>query len=348
MEKHENYLIQSQNVPPTGMHTQALGPYLDQVGYGQRLHNLGTDLLRSWEEQQNYNRAIMVEHGTEDPSEWTQTYLMGLVSEIDEVLRELHWKRHRRGSGRVIESNLARELADLTKFVLSLWQVWGFSPEQMLNYVREKNEVLNFQWYQDQDRPMPHTATILFDLDGTVANYREGLVEYLRKHAGVEGDHRTVFYQMDLATGMDYNDYHEHKDRFEEQGGYRELPPIKDAVQALKLMGDRVNLCAVTARPKYLSRSWADTFYWLKHHVRQPDRLWLAGGERLRIAKDLRDQGYNVVCWEDAPVEALRFAEHGFQVWMRATDYNEGMAHKNIHRIQKFTPDPRHYFGEGF
>lgn len=343
MTKSKNYLIQAQNVPSAGMHTQALGPYLDQVEYGQRLHRLGTDLLKVWQEQRNYNRGIMMEYETEDPNEWTQTYLLGLISEVNEVLDELRWKRHRKGSGKVIESNMARELADIFKYMISLWQVWGFTPDEMLSYVAEKNEVLDFQWRQDQDLPMPHKATILFDMDGTVADYRAGLVDYLRERVGVE-DARKVFYQMDLATGMDYTDYHWHKDNFEELGGYLGLPQIPDAVEALKAMKGQVNLCAVTARPKYLSRSWPDTYYWLRKNVGEPDRLWLAGGERLQIAKHLRETGYKVVCWEDDPIQALRFAEHGFSVWMRAADYNQDMAHKNIHRIDKFTPNARHYF----
>lgn len=344
MTKSKNHFVQAQNVPPTGMHNYPIGPYLDQVEYGQKLQSLGIDLNRVWQEQQQYNKAIISEHETDDPNEWTQTYLMGIVSEVNEVLDELRWKRHRKGTGRIIESNLARELADVTKYVLSLWQIWGFTPQDMIAYVAEKNEVLAAQWKQEQDERMPHDRTILFDVDGTVADYRQGLTDYLSERTGAT-DSRKVFYQMDMATGMDYDDYHKHKNDFEELGGYRELPPIKDAVRVLKLHRDEVNLVAVTARPKYLSRSWADTWFWLKKYIRPVDQLWLAGGERLSIAKRLRNQGYDVITWEDAPVEALRYAEHGFSVWMRDADYNREVSHRNITRVNAFPLELSTYFG---
>jgi hypothetical protein len=329
------------------MHDLALGD-LYQVANGQRLDKLGRDFQRVWDEQAEYNRTLKETEGSADPAEWTQTYLMGLVSEIDEVLRELHWKRHRKGTGRVIESNMGRELADLFKFVMSLWQTWGFEPEDLLSFVAEKNEVLEFQWHQDQDPAMPHKYTILLDMDGTVSDYRAGLTQYLQSEAGAKDD-RQVFYQMDLATGLDYEVYHHHKDIFEETGGYRTLPTYPDGVQALRRLKDQVNLCVVTARPKYLARSWADTYYWLKQHVRVPDRLWLAEGERLKYAKRLREQGYQVVCWEDAPIEALRYAEHGFHVFMRNQSYNDGVyapQHPKIHRVFSYPLDLDQYFME--
>lgn len=314
-------------------------PYLDTVMADLRRSKLGKLLTDTWNEQQDYNDNIQKNEGSADPSEWTQTYLLGLMSEIDEVLRELHWKRHRKGSGRVILSNMGRELADLTKYVFSLWQAWGFSEEDMLRFVAEKNEILEAQWKQDQDHPLPHNKVILFDLDGTVADYRKGLAEYLEERTGAT-DHRKMFYQMDLATGLDFEIYHEHKDAFEENGGYRELPEYPDAIRTLNLLKSHVSLVAVTARPKYLARSWADTYYWLKEKVRAPDRLWLCGGERLSYAKRMREQGYKVVCWEDSPVEALRFAEHGFRVWMRDAPYNRGALAPQHENIVRFTAMP--------
>lgn len=307
--------------------------------------DLGTALEKVWIQQRAYNGTILNQEGTDDPSEWTQTYLLGLVSEIDEVLRELHWKRHRRDSGRVIRSNLARELADLTKYVFSLWQIWGWTPEAMLKYVEEKNDVLAAQLYQDQNERMPFVKTVMFDLDGTVADYRAGLELYLNANTGAS-DIRRMFYQMDLATQLDFEIYHQYKDEFEENGGYRTLPPYRDATTALRLIGKQANLCAVTARPKYLGRIWADTWYWLKEHIRVPQRLWLAGGERLSLAKKLRAEGYAVIAWEDSPIEALRFAEHGFETYMRSATYNDGIyapTHPLIHRVEEFSADIESY-----
>jgi len=339
---HKNYNIQSQGAVPG--HGYPVGD-LAQLAHASRIVQLGRDLVAAWNGQSEYNDLVRERDGSKDPTEWTLTYILGMVSEMDEVLRELHWKKNRARSGKVIESNLARELADLTKFVLSLWQQWGFTPEDMLGYVLEKNEVLSFQWQQDQDLTIPYHRVILFDMDGTVADYRTGLVSYLRSKEGAE-DNRQEHYEMDLATGLDYEVYHRHKNTFEENGGYKDLPSYVDATNALRLIGQNVGLCAVTARPKYLSRSWIDSYTWLKHHIRQPDQLWLMGGERLALAKRLREKGHDVVCWEDAPMEALRYAEHGFQVWMRNQPYNlDSPDHPNIYRVDTFSMDVAEYFG---
>lgn len=317
-----------------------------QVVEAQKAQRLGRELEKAWVEQRFYNGRIMFEQSdVEGESGWAQIYLLGLVSEIDEILREINWKRHRREERNVSLSNLALELADLTKYVLSLWLLWGFEPSDMLKAIAEKNEILEFQWEQDRDGPMPFPHVILFDIDGTVADYRLGLSEYLATEAGAE-DARTIFYQMDLAVGLDYEVYHHHKDRFEEEGGYLTLPGYPDAVKALKKLGKRANLCAVTARPESLARCWSDTYYWLKKNVRIPERLWLAQGERLKLAKRLREQGYRVAVWEDAPIEALRYAEHGFRVWMRNADYNQDVGHDLIERIETYSDDFTTYFGE--
>lgn len=302
---------------------------------------LGVVLRHIWERQKDYNRTVIRSDGTDpdapDRHFWSKQYLLGLISEVDEVLDMLRWKRHRRNKTKVIRHNLAMELADLTKYVMSLWQIWDFDVEEVLEHVNYKNVVLEEQWR------MEHTTlpekVLLCDMDGTLVDYRAGLLKFLQEQ-GYDPDltGREEHYAMDLALALGWTEYHTLKDQFEEGGGYNHyMPPYPDTLQPLlHRQQDQIGLVVVTARPQYLSRTWGDSLSWLRKQRISVDRLHLTGSERLSIAIELREQGHDVVVWDDEPLNCQRFAEEGFPVFMRDQPYNQGLEHPNIKRINQF------------
>ena len=133
-----------------------------------------TDLLKEvWEAQVRYNSAIRAEKPDETYEDWMEKYILGVQSELSEVLDELNWKIHRQGKP-IHKINLGRELADVTKYVLSLWEVSGFDESDMLTLVDAKTEEMFTIWRQETATLVQGKKIIIADIDVTIADFRKG------------------------------------------------------------------------------------------------------------------------------------------------------------------------------
>src|SRR5262245_53936728 len=167
-------------------------------------------LVRIWRSQGEYNDKVFLEQEAttgehlrlQDRHRWTKEYLLGMMSELDEVLREVRWKQHRRqdlpGHAR---DNMREELADLTKYVFSLWQLWGFSLMDMLRAVEEKGETLSHRWEIEHSSPRPGQIVAIVDLDGTLADWHDGMWP-----VGMDRREPTTLL-ADVEFGMSWREY---------------------------------------------------------------------------------------------------------------------------------------------
>lgn len=293
----------------------------------------GQLLFDIWEQQRSYNEVVKaIENRPE--TNWAEVYLLGLIGEVNEVLEVTHWKRHKKHSGEPIRENIADELVDLTKYVLCLWQEYGFALEDLLNAVWEKGEVLA-QTVRHQFYPPDSRDILVTDLDGTVADFRTGFAKWLSLHNIEAGETQSL--SVDLDTGVSYEMYNSIKSEFEASGGYATLPPYEDAVEMIRneqKLGTYI--LVVTARPQNdIRRIRADTMEWLHSHDIAPDCVIFGRDERLVQLLELR--GRSQVCMlEDDPTLALRAANSGISVMLRHQPYNEHVTHDNVTRYGVF------------
>jgi hypothetical protein len=298
-----------------------------------------------WQQQVAYNKKVRAKE-PESQLFWAKQYLLGLVAEVDEVLQELNWKSHRYGKP-FNQHNFARELADIQKYSWCLWELFGFSADDMLNFVEEKSNELDAQWEQDWEFSIPDgSLVVITDLDGTVGNWRKAFRDWILHCQSVDvpvvvsHDHAaTVAIEVDL--GIAYPTYIRLKEQFEASGGYADLPPYPDAVQAirkLKVQSDVV-VIAYTARPASRhTRIWLDTWTWLRTIGLDAavSELRIGGEERISRACELKAKGCKVILLEDDPGLAIRAATAGIDVCLRAQPYNAGISHDYIARVQVF------------
>src|SRR5687768_14853795 len=99
--------------------------------------NLGTKVYEMWDKQRTYNRKVFA-HQNRRSAEWMETYLLGLMSEVGELLTAMRWKKHRLNTVDEFGPGTLEELADITKYVISMWQLMGVNPEEMVDAVIEK------------------------------------------------------------------------------------------------------------------------------------------------------------------------------------------------------------------
>ncbi|KKN66959.1 hypothetical protein LCGC14_0466390 [marine sediment metagenome] len=301
-----------------------------------------------WTDQRRYNRKIREETDIYDREHWTQIYLLGIVSEIDEILSDIQWKRHRKKEGRKIDrQNLAYELADLTKYVISLWDLWDFTAVDMLNFVEIKTRILDLK-YQQEFAIIPADKPILIcDLDGTIADWRSSFISWVSEQgyqSTIADSGSTLMLDNDLS--MHYPEYYALKEQFESEGGYRYIEPYMDGIATLCKMKEDLDIyiIIITARPADVyHRIWMDTWRWLQYYGINVDQLRIGSSSRVLLADSLPNE--NVIMFEDDPGLALRAANSGIRVFMRRQPYNETIRHENIQTVTRYTEfTPEGYF----
>ena len=293
-----------------------------------------------WSRQKSYNDRIRIK-SEQSKEEWTQTYILGLMTEFDELLREINWKKHRKLSGRDPDLvNIAFELADIMKYTISLWEVWGFKADDMLNYCNMKSNILEVQEGQDQLATGAGTNILVTDLDGTVADWRGSFIKWLREnHVVPMKDDPVTSLSMDVDLEMRYPLYNSLKEQFEREGNYATLLPYMDAISTVNNLVFNKNafVIAHTARPfgKY-KRIWMDTWNWIRKYDLLVNQLNMSSESRILSAEFL-SRNSSVIMFEDDPDLMVRAANCGIRVFARKHPYNEKVIHTNITFVEKYT-----------
>jgi NTP pyrophosphatase (non-canonical NTP hydrolase) len=280
-------------------------------------------LTKLWRMQYDYNASLKRDNKIFGRENWTEKYLLGLVAETNEILEDINWKRHRRKIPTIDTCNLAYELADLTKYVLSLWQVWGFTEEEMLDYCIQKSEILE-ELYQQEFRTIPTGNILITDIDGTLGDWRKTFINWAEK-LGVTPLTEDKLNSLSLDTDLSfrYAEYNRLKENFERTGGYLFVEPYEDSARVIrKLRESGVYVIAYTSRPVgHFHRIWHDTWSWL-HKFCPVDELRIGHEQRLLLADELSENG-RVAMFEDDPGIILRASLSGIKTFVRKQPYNE-------------------------
>lgn len=304
--------------------------------------DLNEKLLALWLRQKQYNSALR--GNNPDFEFWMKQYVLGLQSEASEVLDSINWKLHRKGKP-VNRTNLGRELADLLKYVVCMFELYGFSAEQAIDLATEKSEELEAAFKQDFKVVQPGSRVVICDLDGTLADYRTSFVQWLQTQPGVtlKPDNSQHLYMMEVDLGLGFLRYNAYKEQFEAEGGYADLLPYSETQNFIKRIStlSKAQVLIYTARPQQkFSHIWLDTWRWLTQQGLQDNIFALhvePAESRIARAATLREQGCQVVLVDDDPTTALRAANAGVAVLLRNQPYNHGISHPNIRRTDKLS-----------
>ena len=306
------------------------------------------DLKKVWNEQLDYNANIRAMPPHLSTEQWTEKYLLGLVSEVDEILREINWKHHRNPRDSVVQENLAMELADLTKYIFSLWQIWGYTPNEMLAWVDRKNEILYQQLLQDFAAPPQEKIVLIFDLDGTVADWRRSFEIWVNKNHQTSATDLVECMDADISNllladhdlKLPYAEYTKLKHEFEQANNYQTLRPYHDVVDWIRLWQQYPNHYSIcyTARPVHKYKNiWHETWQWLETQKITPNELHLDHEGRVLKAIELQKEN-TVVVMEDNPELIVRYVNNGIPVLVQPQPYNKDITSSDsrIHAVNNF------------
>lgn len=299
-----------------------------------------------WDKQQSYNTLIRQQHPNKDVVDWMINYVLGAHSELSDLLAQTNWRNNSTYVNTDFGPNVIEELTDVTKYIFSLWQLMGCSPQDMLNSMALKGELLNQILYQETRPQLKKRSIIMLDLDGVVADFRTGFMEWVSNTKWAEIltiKEEEIGLHMDINHGWDYNAYNQAKIEFEREGGYSFLPSIKAvkmAVNTLKSIGWYIMV--YTARPyTAYKRIWGDTYLWLKDHDIQVDELHFGYDERVLTASYLQNDNH-VVALEDDPTLIKRYQGCNIPVFVYPQPYNISV-YFNSDSIKMLDPHDTHW-----
>lgn len=282
-------------------------------------------LSQVWDKQESYNTLIQ-NNDKKSSSEWLVNYILGANSELAELLQQTNWRNHPIYSTDEFGPNIAEELADVTKYVFSLWQLMGFTEQDMLNAMNLKSDLLSQLLFQETRPPLKRRRIMMLDLDGVVADFRQGFMEWVSgtKWADILTlKEEEIGLHMDINHGWNYRAYNQAKIEFEQDGGYSHLPVIKNvkmAVNVLRQVGWYIMV--YTARPyTTYKRIWGDTWTWIKEHDITVDELHFGYDERVVTASQLSEDNM-VVALEDDPTLIHRYSGCDIPVFVYPQPYN--------------------------
>lgn len=283
-----------------------------------------------WYQQKQYNKRVK-EKQQRSSAEWMQTYILGCLSELGQLLDAMRWKSHRLSTTAEFGPNVPEELADVTKYVFSMWILMGYTPEQALEFVAAKSDYLDHLFSQEFDTQL-RERVVIFDIDNVLADLQSALTAFMRSK-GLEPSGFQDSIHQDLSSSWSFDRYREAKSEFERNGGYAELTsllPVADVFQALRESG--CSIIAFTARPvREFSRIRRDTFDWF---VRQgpcalPDQLLFGREERILTASALRKAGHTVILVDDDPAAIKRAQNSGIPYICPHREYNHKFSNFN-------------------
>lgn len=184
------------------------------------------------EQQENWKQTLV---GT-DEDEYLQYLTLCCIHELMEFLDARGYKRHKIWYEPSPRSQQVMELIDAQKYLLVMAQTLGVTPEEWFEVFKEKTEIVQQRWEQDQAQWVDQKIVVC-DIDDVLADYEGRAKETSREE-------------------------------IEERHGFRELEPVDDNIQALRdLAQSGYHIVLMTSR-----RAWrvgaiqADTIAWLREH----------------------------------------------------------------------------------
>jgi hypothetical protein len=210
-------------------------------------------LHRLWEIQERTDRLL--NRGLSADREFERK-LLGLVSEIGDLLRYEKWKIQSEQVENVVELQrqaIGLELADLTKLIVGLWVSSGFTPEEALDFCLGKSEMLLLE------RPeflhiFQSPVVALFDLDNTAMDFWGAFTRW----TGLRLENPSTYYIQEEMMRQGHPEWMGALQRFEEGGGFFQVRLFPAFRRLLVWLGEQgVFRVAMTSRRRSPLNRWA-------------------------------------------------------------------------------------------
>lgn len=210
-----------------------------------------------------------------DKVKLTKEYVLSLIAECTEILNALDWKMQWSNEREVNPSNIAFEIIDIQKFLFGLASIWGISYQQYVDIFRQKSDIVESKFDQEQAIKGPSSKTCIIDIDGVLCDFPRCYYDWAFKELG---------YSEEILKNNKL--IHAKAKHLYRSSGAKKFLPVKEGVkEALDLihsLGYRIIL--LTKRPhKEYANIYYDTIFWLKNNSLVYDFIFWSEGEIPKI-----------------------------------------------------------------
>lgn len=237
----------------------------------------------------------------------TKDYALHLLAEVTEVVQELSFRMHRASKGPVDRSNLAEELIDCQKFLLGMFQIWGFTFDQYAEEFKRKSTVVDQRFTQEQTLPsLGNHPCCLVDLDGVLTDYPRCFYEWAIDTT--YKDHSLTEF-IRLYKSMNLLQRDGLKTKYRQSGVKANLPLVPGAKELLNLIrkNSLLKIILITNRPyAEFYRLYPDTLAFLAKHELPFDGIIWSRDKGIDALKNFKN-----ICWavDDSIENVNRFRE---------------------------------------
>lgn len=242
-----------------------------------------------WDLQKEFNDKFWSTKGgwpkdIKSRTEATKDFSLHLIREVSEVLGELQTKMHRVETHAFDRENLLEELTDCTKFLLGMYQLWGFSYQDLEEEFKRKSSVVEQRFAQEQQfSKIKSDPVVIVDIDGVLTDYPHCYYEWLgNNHFEGKNSHWVKTYLETLPL----RDREALKTKYRQSGAKAKLKLVPGAREMLQILKRELKVVFLTNRPYAIhSRIYPDTLSWIQSNGLPYDGILWARDKGLEAIK---------------------------------------------------------------
>lgn len=282
--------------------------------------------------QEDFQHTVAPIVGQESKVLETKELGLGLVSELDELLRQIAWKAKRRSRIDINENNVKEEITDLLKIVMAIAVTWDISAASLYQSFMEKSEVVEQRYAQEfplYEIISRGAKVVALDIDGVLTDWPFCFYDFIRvmhpalwisMEPDIDFTTQNPFDALPISPIQIRALKYEYRD-----GGYkRHLRTVEGSVaftQKVREKGYKIVL--VTSREySQHSRIFSDTLFHLNAHEFAYDAIMWSDKKEERLLNEF-DAEQIAVFVDDDPANVDRVKKCGVHAVLLDRMYNE-------------------------
>lgn len=198
---------------------------------------------------------------------WNKEYILAIIKETTELLDEIDWKTHHSKFDDDVLENFIEEAVDVSKYLIGLLIVNGFSITDFYSKFKDKSEVVELKFKQNklvnEIKNNKDKKIAIIDIDGVLVKFPENFINFVNNKLNCS------FKNLDEIKRHNEIDYYKLKKDFRSLGFEgRSGEIIKETKELIDdLKNNKIFIILLTARPyKKYFRLFSDTLKWLREN----------------------------------------------------------------------------------
>lgn len=299
-----------------------------------------------WRDQEDLNRLFRPDGPPttyEHRIALTKEFVLHLHSECASLLDAVgSWKPHRHQPTRENRAHVLIELSDIHKYVLSLYQIWGFTPEEAVQGFCEKSMVVRQRHSEEFIKTIDRPA-VLVDLDGVLADYVRGFTESMLRPRLPREAFLTLsscgwIDKQSLRPWLSEEEYDHLRHMFRVNGGFGRLPMLPGARSLMDWLHEQgYYIIILTSRPIHTYPNiYTDTLIWLDAHELHHDFIWWAQ-DKGSLVEDRNIRRHVVFAIDDDEKFVYQLSNLGIPVWWVTDKELQRLGEATIQTVKNLT-----------